>query len=148
MSWITSVVESISSFFNRSSETQLFKAKVRESNKIDRIFWKKRFQQVFAECDLDELELIRNLVDSNNTPQKTKLDVCNNDYREVKVNGVKEQMYQLLKTTSSENEYGFIGSVTNTVRITVPVFKQLKKEFNKYGRCRLPVNKQKTRTKK
>ena len=148
MSWISSVVEAISSFFNRSSEAQLFKAQVREDQKSDRVFWKKRFQQIFAECDLDELMLIRDLVDSDNKPQKTKLNVCNNGFREVKVNGVEEQLYQLIKSTPLGNKYGYIDSVTSTVRITVPVFKQLKKEFNKYGRCRLPSNQQKMRAKK
>lgn len=152
MSWICSLIKSISSFFsslfNRSSEAQLYKAKKRDSNKRDKKYWNNRLQQIFAECDLEELILMRDLVDSDNTPQETHLCVCHNEYRILKTNGVKEYVYQLINNNSTYNDYGDIDEVNICVRITDPLFKRFKKEFNKYGRCRLPDEEKKARPKK
>ena len=101
MSWISSIIESISSFFNRSSEAQVLKIKMRESKKSDKKFWDNRLRQIFAECDLDELRLLRDLADSDNKPLKTKVIPSVDHSREVKVNGIKENLYQIIEHTET-----------------------------------------------
>lgn len=147
MSWISSLIESIASFFNRSSEAQVLKIKMRESKKSIKEFWDRRLRQIFAECDLDELRLLRDLADSDNKPIKTNVIPSVNYSREVKFNGIKENLYQIIEQYTSD-AYGYSEIHSVKVRISVPVFKHFKKEFNKYGRCRLPEKEQNVGPKK
>ncbi|MCR5457088.1 MAG: hypothetical protein K6F14_03325 [Clostridiales bacterium] len=120
---------------------------MRENKKSDKEYWNKRLRQIFAECDLNELRLLRNLADSDNKPLKTNAIPLDDYSREVKVNGIKENLYQIIEQYTS-NTYGYSEPDSVKVRISVPVFKRFKKEFNKYGRCRLPEKEQNVRSKR
>jgi len=84
----------------------------------------------------------------NNFPQLTSLNIRTDSSREVKVNGIQEKLYQVVEDTTVGNTYGYNKTARLTVRITVPVFSYFKKEFNKYGRCRLPEEQQRAGSKK
>ena len=137
MQWLKSAIEAIASLFCRSPEAQVQRIKIKQAEKEDKKFWSNRYRQIFAEAEIEELELMRDLVDSNNEPQQTYIDLHD---REIKVDGIKENLYQVIESSAEYDNYICFPNDYLIVRITVPAFKTFKKEFNKYGRNRIPKN--------
>ena len=139
MQWLKSIIEAISSWCCRSPEAQVQRLKIKHAAEEDKKFWSNRYRQIFAEAEIEELELMRDLVDKNNEPQQTYIDIDLDD-REIKVDGIKENLYQVIESSAEYNNYICFPNDYLIVRITVPAFKTFKKEFNKYGRNRIPKN--------
>lgn len=136
MSLGSTIAELFSSLFKNRCNNSDFQMKIKYQEKENKKYWKNRYKSYFAESSIEELDLMRSLVDSNNTPVTTSFDV-DSVYRKVKVCGVEENLYQVIDKEESETMYYGSSQLIWRVRITVPVFKTFKKEFNKYGRPRL-----------
>lgn len=106
---------------------------------MERRYWKNRFLDIFADANIEELTLMKNLVDSDNQFQITCLDI-DDETRKVKVGGIEENLYQSIDSLEGKDVYDLYQPEEMKVRITVTVFKQFKKKFNKYGRPRIPFD--------
>lgn len=71
---IEAIMKAISEFVQRilpNSEKALFKEKKRYVEKQNREYIKNQYRRIFAEADIDELNLINKLITNNNMPVKT-----------------------------------------------------------------------------
>lgn len=131
---IEAIMTAISGFVQRilpNSEKALFKEKKRYVEKQNREYIKNQYRRIFAEADIDELNLINKLITNNNTPVTTLNEVPS---WEVSHKGVTEHFFQIIDDTSIDNEC----NTEYTVRITVTIFNDVKKEFKKHGKARIP----------
>ena len=140
MQWLKSAIEAISSLLCRSPEAQVQRLKIKEQKRANKEYQKNQYRRIFAHAEIEELILMRELVDSNNTPQVMTFDI-DKWYREVKKDGVKENLYQVVGVKTIPGPTPWIDAEKyDIVRITITVFDDFKKEFNKYGRNRIPEN--------
>lgn len=131
---ITDFLKSVRTFFenmtNKVTDRLLPSHKEVAIKKSDRKFWKNRLKDILAQAELDELLLMKSLVDSNNTPQVSTF--YEKSSRRIKVNNTVEYLYQYID--AGEDSY---GDRYYLVRISVPVFSRFKKAFRKHGECRI-----------
>lgn len=132
---ITDFLKSVRTFFenmtNKVADRLLPSHKEVAIKKSDRKFWKNRLKNIFAEAGIDELQFMKSLIDSNNTPQRLTFRF-EKSLRRVKVNNTVEYLYQCVG--DGEDSY---GDRYYLVRISVPVFGRFKKAFRKHGECRI-----------
>lgn len=131
------IIMSIISAFscNNQNEIKKYKYKQKEIKKSNKNFWKNAYKRLFADCGIEELKLMNELVKNNNSFVCTDLNEIHSDYK-IKSGGVEEKLYQIL----CEEKDAWGADVKIKVRITVFLYKKFKKQFKKYGKCRIPKN--------
>ena len=138
---IETVMKAISGFVQRilpNSETALYKLKRKEAKRKNREYIKNQYRRIFAEANIIELNLIQKLIDNNNTPIRTIEEIPT---WEVSHKEVVEHFFQIIDEIPVSHVDSVFGSECNieyTIRITVTIFENVKKEFNKYGKVRIP----------
>lgn len=91
---IEAIMKAISEFVQRilpNSEKALFKEKKRYVEKQNREYIKNQYRRIFAEADIDELNLINKLITNNNMPVKTLGEI---PAWEVSHKGITEHFFQ------------------------------------------------------
>lgn len=132
---IEAIMKAISEFIQRilpNSEKALFKEKKRYVEKQNREYIKNQYRRIFAEADIDELNLINKLITNNNMPVKTLWEI---PAWEVSHKGITEHFFQIIK---EDVAFGSVSDDEYTIRITATIFNNVKREFKKHGKVRIP----------
>lgn len=134
---IETIMKAISGFVQRilpNSETALYKLKRKEAKRRNREYIKNQYRRIFAEADIDELNLINKLIANNNTPVKTLGEI---PAWEVSHKGITEHFFQIIEEGVTF-EFGPVPDDEYTIRITATIFNNVKREFKKHGKVRIP----------
>lgn len=97
---------------------------------------KNTFKFIFDEATVEELLLMKRLVDSDNQPQRVE-DKFDWGSRKVRICDIDEPLYEIVNECVVSLS-GF--SLFCKVNINVIVFERFKKAFEKYGAPRVPFS--------